>query len=53
LGTGNTSGRGYLEGALNSHYIFRDIAALSTFLIQRKKLPKLPEELIKKLSYNY
>jgi tryptophan 2,3-dioxygenase len=53
MGTGNTSGRGYLEGALNSHYIFRDIAALSTFLIQRKKLPKLPEELIKKLSYNY
>jgi tryptophan 2,3-dioxygenase len=53
MGTGNTTGRGYLEGALNSHYIFRDIAALSTFLIERKKLPKLPEELIKKLSYNY
>ncbi|MDQ6761376.1 MAG: tryptophan 2,3-dioxygenase [Bacteroidota bacterium] len=51
MGTGNTSGRGYLEGALNSHYIFRDIAGLSTFLIERKKLPKLPEELIRKLSY--
>ncbi|MEP6928342.1 MAG: tryptophan 2,3-dioxygenase family protein [Ginsengibacter sp.] len=52
MGTGNTSGRGYLEGALNSHYIFKDIAALSTFLIERKKLPKLPRELIHKLSYN-
>ena len=52
MGTGNTSGRGYLEGALNSHYIFRDIAGLSTFLIERKKLPKLPAELIRKLSYN-
>ncbi|MEO8109339.1 MAG: tryptophan 2,3-dioxygenase family protein [Ginsengibacter sp.] len=52
MGTGNTSGRGYLEGALNSHYIFKDIAGLSTFLIERKKLPKLPEELIRKLSYN-
>jgi tryptophan 2,3-dioxygenase len=53
MGTGNTSGRGYLEGALNSHYIFRDIARLSTFLIERKKLPKLPGDLIQKLSYNY
>ena len=51
-GTGNTSGRGYLEGALTSHYIFKDIAGLSTFLIERKNLPKLPDELIKKLSYN-
>ncbi len=52
MGTGNTSGRGYLEGALNSHYIFKDIAGLSTFLIERKKLPKLPQELIGMLSYN-
>lgn len=52
MGTGNTSGRGYLEGALNNHYIFRDIAGLSTFLIERKNLPKLPADLIKKLSYS-
>ena len=52
MGTGNTRGRGYLEGALNQHYVFKDLAGLSTFLIERKKLPKLPTELIKKLSYN-
>ena len=52
MGTGNTRGRGYLEGALNQHYVFKDIAGLSTFLIQRRKLPKLPGELIKKLSYS-
>lgn len=52
VGTGNTSGRGYLEGALNKHYIFKDIAGISTFLIQRKELPKLPEALIRKLSYS-
>ncbi|CAN5234457.1 hypothetical protein BH09BAC2_BH09BAC2_11530 [soil metagenome] len=52
VGTGNTSGQGYLEGALNRHYIYRDIAGLATFLIERKKLPKLPQELIKKLSYS-
>ncbi|HVZ97833.1 MAG TPA: tryptophan 2,3-dioxygenase family protein [Chitinophagaceae bacterium] len=51
-GTGNTTGRGYLEGALMSHYIFKDIAGLSTFLIERKKLPVLPVELIRKLSYS-
>ena len=51
-GTGNTSGRGYLEGALNSHYVFKDIAGLSTFLIERKKLPKLPRLLIERLSFS-
>ena len=51
-GTGGSSGAGYLEGALTKHNIFRDLEGLSTFLIERKKLPKLPEELIKKLSYS-
>lgn len=52
VGTGNTSGAGYLEGALNKHYIFRDLAALSTYLIERRNLPKLPQDLIKHLSFN-
>jgi tryptophan 2,3-dioxygenase len=51
VGTGNTSGAGYLEGAASKHYIFRDIAGLSTYLIERKKLPKLPDELIRKLGF--
>jgi tryptophan 2,3-dioxygenase len=50
-GTGGTSGSGYLEGALNKHNIFSDIEGLSSFLIERKKLPKLPRELINMLSY--
>lgn len=52
VGTGNTSGAGYLEGALSKHYVYRDIAGLSTFLIERRNLPKLPGELIKHLSFN-
>jgi len=52
VGTGNTSGAGYLEGALNKHYVYRDIAGLSTYLIERRNLPKLPDELIKHLSFN-
>lgn len=50
-GTGNTSGAGYLQGAMNKHYVFRDIAGLSTFLIQRKSLPTLPTKLMDKLSF--
>ncbi len=52
VGTGNTSGAGYLEGALSKHYVYRDLSGLSTYLIERKKLPKLPEELIKNLGFN-
>ncbi|HLO80608.1 MAG TPA: tryptophan 2,3-dioxygenase family protein [Chitinophagaceae bacterium] len=51
VGTGNTTGSGYLEGAASSHYIFRDLAGLSTYLIERKKQPVLPAELIRSLSY--
>ena len=51
-GTGNTSGSGYLEGAMNKHYIYKDISGLSTYLIERNKLPHLPIELIQKLSFN-
>lgn len=52
VGTGNTSGAGYLEGALNKHYIYRDLSGLSTYLIERKKLPKLPEKLIRNLGFS-
>ncbi len=52
VGTGNTSGAGYLEGALNKHYVYRDLSGLSTYLIERKRLPKLPEELTKNLGFN-
>jgi tryptophan 2,3-dioxygenase len=52
VGTGNTSGAGYLEGALGQHYIYKDIAGLSTYLVKRASLPKLPGELIKYLSFN-
>ena len=52
VGTGNTSGAGYLEGALGKHYVYRDLSGLSTYLIERRKLPKLPEELIRNLGFN-
>ncbi len=51
VGTGNTSGAGYLEGALNRHYVYRDLSGLATYLIERKNLPKLPDELSKRLGF--
>ncbi len=52
VGTGNTSGAGYLEGALSKHFVYRDLSGLSTYLIERKRLPKLPGELIENLGFH-
>ena len=52
VGTGNTSGTGYLEGALNKHHVYADLSGLSTFLIDRKKLPALPTALISNLGFS-
>jgi tryptophan 2,3-dioxygenase len=53
VGTGNTSGAGYLEGALSKHYIYKDLSGLSTYLIERKRLPQLPEALIRSLGFGF
>lgn len=50
-GTGGTSGAGYLEGTLSQHYAFREITELATFLIERSKLPLLPDVLKEKVSF--
>jgi tryptophan 2,3-dioxygenase len=52
IGTGGSSGRDYLRDALVKHYIFKEIAQLSSFLIERSKLPQLPASLIRHLSFN-
>ncbi|MFN8385891.1 MAG: tryptophan 2,3-dioxygenase family protein [Anaerolineales bacterium] len=52
VGTGGTSGAGYLEGTLSQHYIFREVTELVTFLIERSKLPQLPRALTEKVSFN-
>lgn len=53
VGTGGSSGAGYLQGAMDKHYIFKEISQLNSFLIDRKKLPVLPKELGGKLGYNF
>jgi tryptophan 2,3-dioxygenase len=51
VGTGGTSGAGYLEGTLSQHYAFREITELATFLIERSKRPELPNALKEKVSF--
>ncbi len=52
IGTGGSSGAGYLKAAMDKHSIFKEIAQLNSFLIDRRKLPELSNELVKKLGYS-
>lgn len=52
MGTGGTSGAGYLEGALRQHYIFKELTEVSTFLVDRSHLPELPKAVKEKTSFN-
>jgi tryptophan 2,3-dioxygenase len=51
IGTGGSSGKDYLKAAADKHYIFKEIAQLNSFLIERRKLPKLPKELEVRLGF--
>ncbi|HEY4285470.1 MAG TPA: tryptophan 2,3-dioxygenase family protein [Puia sp.] len=51
IGTGGSTGRDYLASALDRHHLFRDVAALTSFLIERKRLPGLSAEMEKKLGF--
>ncbi len=51
IGTGGSTGAGYLKAAMDKHYIFRELAQLNSFLVDRRKLPALPEELTEQLGY--
>lgn len=52
IGTGGSSGKEYLKSAADKHYIFKEIAQLTSFLIERRKLPQLPKEIEAKLGFS-
>jgi tryptophan 2,3-dioxygenase len=45
IGTGGSTGKDYLRAAAEKHYIFKDIAQLNSFLVERKRLPVLSTEM--------
>lgn len=52
IGTGGSSGKDYLKAAADKHYIFKEIAQLTSFLIERRRLPELPREIEEKLGFS-
>lgn len=51
-GTGGSTGKDYLQGALNSHYIFKEFAALTSFMVERHKLSQLSPALKQRLGFD-
>ncbi len=52
VGTGGSSGEQYLQGAVNKNYIYKELAGIITFLIERRSLPELPAQLRKALRFS-
>lgn len=51
IGTGGSSGKEYLKAAADKHYIYSDLAKLTSFLIERRKLPPLSRQMEIKLGF--
>ncbi|MBL7754131.1 MAG: tryptophan 2,3-dioxygenase [Chitinophagaceae bacterium] len=51
IGTGGSTGADYLKAAADTHYVFKEFADLTSFLIQRRLLPELPAKLEAMLKY--
>ncbi len=51
IGTGGSSGYEYLKRAAEKNRVFLDLFNLSTFIIPKSSLPKLPNDLRKKLNF--
>jgi tryptophan 2,3-dioxygenase len=51
-GTGGSTGKGYLGAALERHHLFKEISALTSFLIERRRLPPLNAEMERRLGFS-
>ncbi len=51
IGTGGSSGHEYLRKTAERHTLFRDLIQLSSFLLPKSQIPKLPEQAEKNLNY--
>lgn len=51
IGTGGSTGKDYLKAAADKHYIFKEIAQLNSFLVERRKLPALPVDVEMRLGF--
>jgi tryptophan 2,3-dioxygenase len=51
IGTGGSTGKDYLKGAADKHYIFKEFAQLTSFLIERRHLPVLGKKVATRLGF--
>ncbi len=51
IGTGGSTGKDYLRSALERHYIFKDLAGLTSFLVERRRLPGLDPNMESRLGF--
>ncbi|RYY87811.1 MAG: tryptophan 2,3-dioxygenase [Chitinophagaceae bacterium] len=51
IGTGGSTGKDYLKAAADKHYIFKEVAQLTSFLIERRRLPQLPKAVEQRLGF--
>lgn len=51
IGTGGSTGKDYLSSALDKHHLFKEVAGLTSFLIERRRLPELKPEMERQLGY--
>ena len=51
IGTGGSTGKDYLKAAADKHYIFKEFAQLNSFLVERRRLPQLTDEVEKRLGF--
>lgn len=52
IGTGGSSGHQYLKRAADNNRVFIDLFNLSSFLLPKSRLPKIPEHVVKRMNFN-
>ena len=53
IGTGGSSGQGYLKETVDKHKLFTDLANIATLMISRSYLPELPKNIKDTLGFNF
>ena len=53
IGTGGSSGQGYLKETVDKHKLFTDLANIATLMISRSYLPELPKNIKETLGFNF
>lgn len=53
MGTGGSTGRDYLKGAADKHYIYREIAELTSYLAAPDKVPALRPDAKRLLGFHF